>query len=145
MSAREPVDTTESAVSAVARLDANVELRPSLLRSYSQETLDCYQRRMRHYADWCHVVGYQPDARWITADKALEYVQAQIKAQELTPSTLRQAVNALVYQAERAQGEAPDVRAAKELVRRYEDAWKADGNEPAYRVPGRKSPRPRRT
>jgi hypothetical protein len=134
-----------SALAALADTVDDTELRPALTRSYARDTLDCYGRRLRHYQAWCQDRGYQSGADRIDTDKIEEYVVDQVTARELRPSTLRQAVNALMYHGERHGVRGMDDRAAKELVRRYEAAWRADGIPPAHRVVGRRSPRPRRS
>lgn len=128
------------AVAALAG-SLDVELRPSLLTEYSDQTLAAYGRGWRRFQGWLASQGYQTDVTLLTADRLLEYVSAQVQEAALTPSTLQQTCNAVIYFAERAGIELPDARQAKEQVRRYQRARDADGVVPAWRVPGRRTPR----
>lgn len=136
------------------QLDSS-ELRPALLRTYKEDTLDCYRRRLVHYQKWCQQNGYQPSADQITTEKTFDYVREQINRWNtetadaapteyrlLRPDTVKQAVNALIYHAERAGVKAPEDREAKELIRRWTDTFNR-ATPPAYQVTGRQSPRPR--
>lgn len=136
-------------------LNSDVELRPSLLRSYAPKTLACYEDRLIHYQRWCSLTGFQAGPEFITTEKVLDYVRDQIERwaspddpdaddyRLLRPETIKQAVNALVYWGERAAEEPPDARGAKELLRRFTEKFNAEV-PPAWRVAGRKSPRRRR-
>ncbi|UUV32362.1 hypothetical protein NQK81_02590 [Amycolatopsis roodepoortensis] len=134
---------------------SETELRPSMLRRYSDKTLSCYRARLAHYQHWCHVRGYQTGTNAITTTKLLEYVDDQITRWDDThdqdtdaypkyrPDTIRQTINALVFWAERSTGQAPDDRAAKQALRRFTDTFNRT-HPPAWRVAGRRSPRPQR-
>jgi hypothetical protein len=126
-----------------------------MVREYSPKTLACYRHRLVHYQHWCRTRAYQPGTDAITTSKLIEYVQDQITRWDdptdpdtagyprYRPETIRQTVNALVYWAERSTGEAPDDRAAKEAIRRFTDTFN-QAHPAAWRVAGRRSPRPRR-
>lgn len=141
------------AAALAAVVDGNAELRPSLLRGYASETERCYAGRLVHYQIWCGREGLQAGTEWITEEKVLAYVKAQIRrwtvespedAPEgyglLRPSTLRQALSALVYWGE-LKGDAPGNRQAHEMVRRF---YAARQEAPLWRVPGRKASSRRR-
>lgn len=141
-------DTTGTALPAQARAEladalADAELRPALLTEYAPETLRAYRKRYAHYAAWAVDAGFQPRAEAISADTIDAYVRAQIELGELRPSVIHQALNALTYYAERSGGRAPDIRQAREAVRKYRNRMSADGVPPAYRVT-REVHRPRR-
>lgn len=134
----------------------DVELRPSVVRQYSPKTLACYRARLAHYQHWCRSRDYQHGTDTITTSKLVEYVHDQISRwndsretpdpdvyPRYRPDTIRQAVNALVYWAERSTGQPPDDRAAKEALRRFADDFN-QAHPAAWRVVSRRSPRPRR-
>lgn len=126
-----------------------------MLRPYSDKTLNCYRARLLHYQHWCRVRGYQGGTNAITTAKLLEYVETQIARWDNTddedtddypkyrPDTIRQTVNALVFWAERSTGQPPDDRAAKQAIRRFTETFNRT-HPAAWRVTGRRSPRPRR-
>ncbi len=134
----------------------DVDLRPSMVRQHSAKTLECYRARLAHYQHWCRTRGYQHGTDTITTSKLVEYVHDQISRWDVPhdalgpagypryrPDTIRQAVNALIYWAERSTGQPPDDRAAKEALRRFTDDFNQT-HTAAWRVTARRSPRPRR-
>jgi len=127
-----------------------------MVRQYSPKTLACYRARLAHYQHWCRTRDYQHGTDTITTSKLVEYVHDQISRwndsrdtpdpdvyPRYRPDTIRQAVNALVYWAERSTGRLPDDRAAKEALRRFADDFN-QAHPAAWRVVARRSPRPRR-
>jgi len=126
-----------------------------MLRRYSGKTVSCYRARLAHYQHWCRACGYQTGLSAITAAKLLEYVDDRITRwgdtcdqdtdvyPQYQPDTIRQTINALVCWAERATGQAPDGRAAKQALRGFTDTFDRT-HPPAWRVAGRRLPRPRR-
>jgi hypothetical protein len=154
-----PIDVAIIGNSPEPRLTSgNAELRPSLLHQYASNTRRCYRQRLAHYQHWCRENQLQPGVEFIDRDndgnKLLAYVQAQIDRwstedleapedpayRRLRPDTIRQTINALVYYAERAGVGCPDDRKAKVLLGQFAIRWKTT-QAPAYRVPGRRSPR----
>lgn len=151
--------TEDDLASLGVSVEAASELRPALVREYSDGTLDCYQRRLAHYDQWCIATRLQAGPENITTAKVLDYVRAQIarwtkadvepldeavdEGRRLRPETIKQAINALVYHGERSAASTPDDREAKELVRRF-TTWYNAKYPPAWRVAGRRSPRKRR-
>ncbi|MEV6872244.1 hypothetical protein [Amycolatopsis sp. NPDC051128] len=134
----------------------DVDLRPSMVRQYSARTLACYRARLAHYRHWCRTRGYQYGTDAITTAKLVEYVDEQTGRWDdasdapdpagyprYRPDTIRQAVNALIYWAERSTGQPPDDRAAKEALRRFTDDFNQT-HPAAWRVAIGRSPRPRR-
>lgn len=151
-------NTPASALLALGQqASGQAELRPALLKEYSTKTLRCYRQRFDRYQEWCTQAGYQPAADAITTEKIIEYVEYQVKlflewregglAPEdrpgdlLVPDTLLQAVNALMYYAQRSADRIPDDREAKEIIRGYKNAWNAEKIPRAYTVVGRRTPR----
>lgn len=118
----------------------SAELRPALLTAYSGETLRVYKGRWAHFQAWSAAQRYQVDVTAVASERLVEYVTAYAAEGKLSPNTLKQACNAVVFYAERA-GVEIDSRQAKEVVRRYREARAADGVAPAWRVAGRRSPR----
>lgn len=150
---------SESADHPDLAVNADIELRPALVRNYSTSTLGCYRRRFAHYQVWCSANALQPGAEHIDDAKLLGYVQAQIKRWEdpeetdgreargtgahplLRPDSIKQAISGLVYHAERAGNRAPDARPARELADTFARQWTRSGQKPLYRIPGRVNPR----
>jgi hypothetical protein len=127
------------AVTSLTGSLSSVELRPTLLTVYAEETLRAYRARWRHFAEWSAAQGYQADVVQLAHGRLLEYVSDQVKVGRLAPATLKQTCNAVIYYAERAGVAVTDAREAKEQVRRYREARAADGVPPAYRVAGRRT------
>ncbi|WP_367139650.1 hypothetical protein [Saccharothrix sp. HUAS TT1] len=140
-------------------VNADVELRPAVLRTYSDNTLGCYSRRLAHYQRWCAAQSLQSSVAHIDDAKLLAYVQAQIDRWKdpeetngrngrgsgpyvlLRPDSIKQAISSLVYHAEKAGLRPPDSRPARELLNAFAAKWNRSGQGTLYRIPGRRNPR----
>lgn len=139
-----PTGLSEAEREALAEQLASAELRPSILNPPASSTQDAYRRRFNHYAEWARAQGYQFGPDTVTTAKVDEYIRDQVRVGALRPSTLRVAVAALAFYAERAGIEVPDMRQAKQMVQALFDRYEREEIPKAYTVVG-KGPRAARS